>query len=58
MHEHIHKHINGLEDHHVDAILDNLTTHALLTALLTGEQVCEHDMLDLMNDHIQEIVTA
>lgn len=58
MHEHIHKHVAQLEEHHIDAILENMTTHALLTALLTGEQIQEHDMMELMNDHIQEIMTA
>ncbi len=57
MHEHILAHIDSLEDHHIDAILDNMTTHALLTALLTWEQLSEHDALSLMHDHINEIVT-
>lgn len=58
MHEHIHKHIANLEDHHIDAIMQNMTTHALLTALLTGEQIQEHEMVELMNDHIQEIMST
>ena len=58
MNNHIHAHISMLEEHHVDAILENMTTHALLTALLTGEQLQEHEMIDLMHDHIQEIMTA
>lgn len=57
MHEHIHKQIGELSNDHIDSILENMTTHALLTALLTGEELQEHDALDLMNDHIQEIVS-
>ncbi len=50
--------IDQLEDHHIHAIVNNMTTHALLTTLLTGDQVAEEDMLALMHDHINEIVSS
>jgi|GEM_PF-5814811 len=58
MHEHIQTNIDQLNEHHIDAILENMTTHALLTALLTGKEVEEHHLMELMSDHIQELLNA
>ena len=57
MHEELQAHIEKLEDQDIRELMQNLTTHALLSALLTGHELEEHEMMELMHDHITEIIT-